>query len=118
MVGTAQVTVFDSSSGRTSLAASFSVQSAPVLSISSTTVTTGTAVTVTLTGGFGGAADWLALAMTGAPATSYVQSTYVGAVATRTWTVTMPNTPGTYEFRLFLNNGYTLAATSPPISVN
>ena len=30
----------------------------------------------------------------------------------------MPNTPGTYEFRLFLNNGYTLAATSPPIAVN
>ena len=24
--------------------------------------------------------------------------------------------PGTYEFRLFLNNGYTLAATSPTIT--
>jgi hypothetical protein len=30
----------------------------------------------------------------------------------------MPSTPGTYEFRLFLNNGYTLAATSPPVTVN
>ena len=29
----------------------------------------------------------------------------------------MPSTPGTYEFRLFLNNGYTRAATSPPITV-
>src|SRR5262249_5106996 len=38
-------------------------------------------------------------------------------VTTRTWTVTMPTTTGTYEFRLFLNNGYTRAATSPPITV-
>jgi subtilisin len=114
-VGTAQVTVFDPPTGRTSAAAPFSIQSAPVLSVSSTTITTGTAVTVTLTGGFGGAADWLAFAATGAPATSYVQSTYVGGgVTTRTWTITVSG-PGTYEFRLFLNNGYTLAAKSAPI---
>jgi hypothetical protein len=30
----------------------------------------------------------------------------------------MPNTPGTYEFRLFPNNSYAVAATSPPITVN
>jgi hypothetical protein len=70
---------------------------------------------VTLTGGFGGASDWLAFANTGAPVNSYLQYTYVGGVATRTWTV-MVTTPGTYEFRLFLNNGYTLAATSPTIT--
>jgi hypothetical protein len=29
----------------------------------------------------------------------------------------MPNPPGTYEFRLFLNNGYTRVATSPTITV-
>jgi hypothetical protein len=29
----------------------------------------------------------------------------------------MPSAPGQYEFRLFLNNGYTLAATSPPVTV-
>jgi hypothetical protein len=29
----------------------------------------------------------------------------------------MPTTPGTYEFRLFLNNGYTRAATSPTVTV-
>ena len=114
-VGTAQVTAFDPPSGRTSPASPFSVQTAPVLSVSSTTATTGTAVTVTLTGGFGGAADWLAFAATGAPASSYVQYTYVGGVATRTWTVIV-SAPGTYEFRLFLNNSYTLAATSPTIT--
>jgi hypothetical protein len=113
--GTAQITVFDPSSGKTSAATPFSIQAAPVLSVSSTTIATGTAVTVTLTGGFGGAGDWLAFAQSGAPANSYVQYTYVGGVTTRTWTIVV-NAPGTYEFRLFLNNGYALAATSPAIT--
>jgi hypothetical protein len=30
----------------------------------------------------------------------------------------MPTTPGIYEFRLFLNNVYTRAATSPTITVH
>ena len=33
------------------------------------------------------------------------------------WTVPMPSTPGTYEFRLFNNNGYTRVATSPTVTV-
>jgi subtilisin len=91
----------------------------PSLTVSTTTAARGTPVTVTLTNGFGGATDWLALAQTGSPTTSYIQYSYVGSgVTTRTWTFTMPNTPGTYEFRLFPNNGYTVAATSPPITVN
>jgi hypothetical protein len=91
----------------------------PVLTVSATTAARGTPVTVTLTNGYGGATDWLALALSGSPTTSYIQYTYVGGnVTTRTWTVTMPNTPGTYEFRLFPNNGYTVAATSPAIAVN
>ena len=91
----------------------------PVLTVSTTTAARGTPVTVTLTNGYGGATDWLALAQTGSPMTSYIQYSYVGSgLTTRTWTFTMPNTPGTYEFRLFPNNGYTVAATSPPITVN
>jgi len=75
-------------------------------------------VTVTLTGGYGGATDWIALASTPAPNTSYLAYTYVGSgVTTRTWTVAMPSTPGTYEFRLFPNNGYTPAATSVGVTV-
>ena len=78
----------------------------------------GTPVTVTLTNGRGGASDWLAFAATGAANTSYLQWVYVGKdVKTREWTVTVPNTAGTYEFRLFLNGGYTRAATSPSIAV-
>ena len=62
--------------------------------------------------------DWLAFAATAAPNTLYLQMVFVGnGVTTRTWTVTAPTAPGTYEFRLFLNNSYTLAAKSPTIIV-
>ena len=75
-------------------------------------------MTVTLTGGFGQAADWLAFATTSAPNNSYLQFTYVGSgVTTRTWTITAPTTAGTYELRLFLNNGFTRAATSATVTV-
>jgi hypothetical protein len=88
------------------------------LSVSATNVAPGAQVTATLTNGFGGQTDWIALAVVGSANTSYLQWTYVGTgVTTRTWTVNMPSTPGTYEFRLFRNNGYTRAATSPPVTV-
>jgi hypothetical protein len=71
---------------------------------------------VTLTNGLGGTTDWLAFAPVGAANNSYVQFTYVGAgVTTRTWTVTMPSTPGTYEFRLFRMASFVRIATSPPV---
>ena len=118
-IGSAQVSVFTPSpGGGTSAALAFSIVPAPTLSVSTTSTAPGTSVTVTLTGGLGGASDWLALAATSAPNTSYLAYTYVGnGVTTRTWTVTMPQTTGTYEFRLFLNNGYTRAATSPAVTV-
>jgi len=118
-IGTAQVSVFTPSpAGGTSSSLTFTIDQGPSLAVSATNVVGGTSVTVTLTGGLGGSLDWLALAVTGSPNTSYVQWTYVGAgVTTRTWTVTMPGTGGTYEFRLFLNGGYTRATTSPTITV-
>jgi subtilisin len=115
LIGTSQVTVFDPATGLTSVARPFSIQTAPVLTVSATTITTGTAVTVTLTGGFGGSADWLAFAPTTASDGSYLQYTYVGAgVTTRTWTVVVTG-PGTFEFRLF-SGGYNRLATSAPIT--
>jgi hypothetical protein len=89
----------------------------PMLTVNTTNVVAGGTVTVTLTGGLGGSTDWLALARAGEANTVYLQWTYVGAgVTTRTWTVMMPATTGTYEFRLFLNNGYARAATSPTVT--
>ncbi len=118
-LGTTLVAVVSPSPGGGSSAAlQFTVVPPPVLTVDATSVRTGAAVTVTLTGGLGGATDWLGLAATGAPNTSYLQYTYVGkGVTTRTWTVTMPSTAGTYEFRLFLNNTYTIAAVSPAVTV-
>jgi hypothetical protein len=118
--GTAQVTVFSPSPGgglSSPLPFTIGVSNA-TLSVSATTAAPGASVTVTLTNGFGGSTDWLALAATGASDRSYLKWVYVGAgVTTRTWTVTMPSKAGTYEFRLFLNNGYTRGATSPTVTV-
>ncbi len=79
----------------------------------------GTAIPVTLTGGMGGPTDWLALADASAPDSSYFDRVYVGAgVTTLTWSASMPYTAGTYQFRLFANDGFTRLATSPSIVVN
>jgi len=89
-----------------------------VLTVNTSLVARGGLVTVTLTGGLGGATDWLAFAPTSASDSGYVAWIYVGGgVTTRTWTITAPTTPGTYEFRLFLNDGFTRAATSPTVTV-
>ncbi len=117
-VGTALVTVASPAPGGTSSAVPFTISPAPTLTVSATTVAPGASITVTLNNGPGGQFDWLGFAATSAPNTSYLTFVYVGAgVTTRTWTVTAPATPGTYEFRLFLNNGYTRAATSPTVTV-
>jgi subtilisin len=121
--GNVSVTVFSpATGGGTSAPLTFTVGQgqtpAPQLTVSATTVAPGGTVTVTLTGGLGGIGDWLAFALKTAPNNSYVTYTYVGmGVTTRTWTVTVPATPGAYEFRLFLNNGYVRSATSPTVTV-
>ena len=118
-LGTAQVTVFTPApAGGTSAPLTFTVSSPPTLTPNITTAVTGATVTVTLANGFGGSRDWLALASTSAANTSYLGWTYVGAgLFNRTWSVAMPSNPGTYEFRLFTNDGYTRVATSPTIVV-
>lgn len=117
--GTAQVSVFSPApGGGTTAALPFTILTGPKLAVSQTLVAPGANVTLTLTDGVGGSGNWFALAATDAPNTSYLQWTYVGTgVTTRTWTVKMPTTPGTYEFRYFLS-GYTRAATSPTITVS
>lgn len=89
----------------------------PVLTVSTQTATPNASVTVTLTNGLGGSTDWLALAAVGAPDSTYLKWTYVGSgVTTRTWTVTLPATAGTYEFRLYKQGSFVRLATSPPIT--
>jgi subtilisin len=119
-IGTGQVSVSSPApGGGVSANVPFDVIASPTLAVDVTSPAAGTPVTVTLTNGLGGGTDWLAFASSSAPDTSYITYVYVGGgVANRTWTVTMPSTPGKYEFRLFLNNGYTRAATSPTVTVH
>ncbi len=115
--GTPTITVMTPApGGGTSNGATLTVVG-PTLTVSATTVLPNTAISVTLTNGTGNPTDWLGLAETGAPDTSYLQFVYVGAGTTRTWNFTVPATLGTYEVRLFANNGYTRLATSPAITV-
>jgi subtilisin family serine protease len=120
---TAQVTVsVPPPGGGTSAVMTFAISSSgppsPALNVNLSTVPAGTLVTVTLINGYGGAVDWISFASAASPNTGYVQWIYVGAgITARTWTIAAPSTPGMYEFRLFLNNGYTRAATSPPVTV-
>jgi hypothetical protein len=89
-----------------------------VLAASVGTTLPSASVTAHLSGAPGGGTDWLALSLVGSPSTSYLQWTYVGGgVTSRDWTITMPSTAGSYEFRLYLNNGYTIAATSAPVAL-
>ena len=108
---TATVSVFNPApGGGTTAGLPVAVDPPATLTVNATTVGPGSAVTVTLANGYGGAKDWIAVAATGAADRTYMQWTYVGTgVTTRTWTTTMPTTAGTYEFRLFLNDGFTRA---------
>jgi uncharacterized protein YegP (UPF0339 family) len=92
--------------------------STPALGVDKQLVAPGEPITMTLTGGSGGATDWLAFALVGSPSTQYTSYIYVGSgVTTRTWTLAAPSTAGDYEFRLLLNNGFQVAATSPAVAV-
>jgi len=67
--------------------------------------------------------DWIALHVAGAPNTSYLTFLSTGPDRSGTLTFTAPDTPGAYEFRFLLDNGYSepepparapLTISSPP----
>jgi fibronectin type 3 domain-containing protein len=109
----------------------------------SSTVTTGGGGTPTLTAGPGAvgpggtvtlvwngvsgatAADWIGCYFTAGESTqgwmytsSCSQSAGASGALSGSCIFTMPGTPGTYEFRLFANNGFTLVAKSGVVEVN
>jgi RHS repeat-associated protein len=61
--------------------------------------------------------DWLAFAALGAANTSYVSWRYTTGTASGSVPFTLPAVEGTFELRLFANNGYTRLATSNPFTV-
>jgi uncharacterized protein YegP (UPF0339 family) len=98
----------------------------PTLSLSASSVTPGGSVLVTVAEGSGNAGDWVALAAAGSPVSSYFDWKYLSGTRTppptgltsAVLTFVMPQTLGTYEFRFFSNNSYTLLSTSPPVTVD
>src|SRR5438105_4562142 len=56
--------------------------------------------------------DWIGMYKVGDPDTAYSWWTYTDGAETGSATVTAPKSVGQYEFRYFLVNGYTRAATS------
>lgn len=116
--GPATVTVLTAGpGGGTSSAQAFTVI-APSLTVSASTSVSGGSITATLSNSPGGSTDWLGLSAVASADTSFLQHTDVGAgITSRTWTVTMPAAPGSYEFRLYLNNMYTVAARSAAVTV-
>lgn len=62
--------------------------------------------------------DWIGLFLQGAPNNTYGDYQFIPDGQTMgTFTFAAPATPGTYEFRYLLTNGYTSVATSAPIVV-
>ena len=107
----------ESRSGAFSNAMPFTILRSSSLTLSATSVPAGTPVTVTLNNGKGGSTDWLALAAVGASDSSYLQWTYVGGGSRHANLDGDSAWSGSYEFRLFLNDSYIRAATSPAVTV-
>jgi len=96
-----------------------------ILGVSASSVAPGGSIQVTVADGSGNRGDWVALAKAGTALTSYVDWKYLNGtrsipatgVTSAALTFAMPQTLGSYEFRFFANNAYTLLATSAPVSV-
>ncbi|HYM25379.1 MAG TPA: S8 family serine peptidase, partial [Vicinamibacterales bacterium] len=116
--GTAQVHVNTAApGGGISSDLPFVIGPPPSLTVDRTLVAPGDPVTLTLSGGDGGATDQFTFAPVGSDDGTFYYSTYVGpGVTDTTWTVQTPSTTGTYEFRLFVNDNR--IAASPTITVD
>ena len=80
-------------------------------------VATGDAIAVNWSAPLSHAYDWVGLYRVGTADTDYISWQYVPPSTTGTLTFMAPDERGRYEFRYFLNDGYTLAATSNAVSV-
>ncbi len=86
----------------------------------STSATPGAQVTVDWTAPANSSAkDWLGWFKTGVPNSSYdpPRWRYTGGAASGSYTITAPDTPGSYEFRYLINDSYTPTAISQTVTV-
>ncbi len=111
-------TAVASSSTSSSSTANSSITTYALLT-NSTTVQPGQAADVTWTSPGGSAKDWIGWFRTGDSNSAYDPSRwrYTGGASSGSFTITAPTTPGTYEFRYLLNDGYSDVARSNAVTV-
>lgn len=66
----------------------------------------------------GGPHDWIGLSSNGAPDYWYTASQNTGGAASGSFVLSLPTSPGIWDFRYYLGDTYRIAAVSPPLSVS
>jgi hypothetical protein len=116
---------YNNSMSRLSRSGAVVISTTPVsITTSTPTVNPGGVISVTITGSTY-PSDWAGLMPAAGPDSNYLQWWYLNGlktmpaapVANATVQFTAPSTPGTYNVRLFQNNGYSRLATSPTVTV-
>ncbi|MFA5385127.1 MAG: hypothetical protein WC364_10765, partial [Eubacteriales bacterium] len=87
----------------------------PVCNVTATL--SGGNITVAYSGAPGNAKDWIGIYKVGAADGSYISYQYLKGNKNGSLSFTAPATPGTYNFRMFVNDGYTLLATSNEVVI-
>ena len=89
------------------------------LTASASSLQPGQAVSVSWTAPGGNAKDWISWYRVGDPNSVWDSNRwiYTGGAASGVFTTTTPTTPGTYEFRYLLNNGFSDSARSQTVTV-
>ena len=120
--GTFEVRYLDTSNtvlGRSTHILVTAVAPAYSLTPSSTNVGVGKALSVTWSAPAGSSVyDWIALYRVGDPNLAYGWWRYTNGATSGTFFLSAPETPGDYEFRYLVNNGFTDVARSATITVN
>jgi len=98
---------------------------APTLTLSATTVAPGSVFTLTVANGPGNPMDWVTFGLVTAADSNYYTWEFLNGstvapatgVTSATLQLTAPLTPGAFQFRFFLNGGWSRLATSSTITV-
>jgi hypothetical protein len=77
----------------------------------------GSQLTATFNNGSTDTTAWIGIFPVGAANTAYRDWDYTDGATSGTMILHVPGTPGTYELRMFADNGYTRIATSVPFTV-
>jgi hypothetical protein len=102
------------------------VRPPPALAVAATTLGLGDVITVAVSNGPGNRADWVGLYSRGTSDSAYIARKFLdgsnippaSGLTTATLSFDAPDTPGTFDVRLFSDNGSsTKVATSSPVTV-